>query len=176
MLLISSASLLAAEPRLVVEPMYGVETALVRFPEPPRYVTRATYGVRALYGAPLFSFESELSEARSRQDYPGSNQKVSDESQRFSLGARSTFNHGSLLSFFFRGGGRASQGKTVVTTGADEVTHSHPQRIDPYAGAGIQLAIASFAAINAGATLIRNFNNQYDVQYSLGLTASLGRP
>jgi hypothetical protein len=166
----------AAESKLTLEPLYGVETSLVRFPEPARYVSRATYGARVLYGITLLSGELEYTEAQSRKDYPGPDQKVYDKSQRASLGVRSTYGLSSYLGFYFRFGGRASQGTTEVTTAGVTETHDNPLRIDPYGGAGLQLAFASNLALNAGVTMIRNQEGKYDSQYTLGLTARFGKP
>ena len=49
----------AGESKFIVEPLYGVETRLVRYPEPASYVTSAVYGARVLYGVTLLSGEAE---------------------------------------------------------------------------------------------------------------------
>lgn len=162
--------------KFTFEPIYGVETALVRYPEPPRYVTRATYGARFVYGTNFLSGEAELTQAKSRKDYPSADQKVEDTSDRLGLGLRSTLPMGQYIGFYLRAGGRASQGKTVITTAGVEETKDNPLRIDPYAGAGLQVAFSSNFAFNAGATMIRNGENKYDAQYTLGLSARFGNP
>jgi hypothetical protein len=165
----------AADTKFTFEPLIGMETALVRYPEPAKYVTRATYGARLLYGITPLSGEVELTEAQSRKDYPGDDQKVFDKSQRGSLGLRSTIGLGQYFGVYGRLGGRASKGKTEVTTAGITETHDNPLRLDPYAGAGLQLAFSNNFALNAGVTLIRNGENKYDSQYTLGLTAQLGK-
>jgi hypothetical protein len=165
----------AAENKLTFEPLYGIETALVRYPEPARYVNRATYGARVLYGSTLLSGELEYTEAQSRNDYPSANQKVLDKSQRAAVGVRSTLGLGQFLGVYVRAGGRASQGKSEVTISGVTESKENPLRVDPYAGAGLQLAFASNLALNAGVTLIRNDENHYDSQYTLGLTARFGK-
>jgi opacity protein-like surface antigen len=164
----------ASESKLTFEPLVGIETALVRFPEPARYVTRATYGARVLYGTTLLSGELEYTEAQSRKDYPDIDQKVEDKSQRASLGIRSTLALGTYLGIYGRLGGRASHGETKVTTAGVSETHDNPLQFDPYAGAGVQLAFSNNFALNAGVTLIRNNDDHYDSQYTLGLTARFG--
>ncbi|WP_408096976.1 hypothetical protein ACJVC5_18225 [Peredibacter sp. HCB2-198] len=164
----------AADSRLTFEPLYGVETTLVRYPEPARYVTRATYGARVLYGITAFSGEAEYTQALSRKDYSANDQTVEDSIQRLSLGFRSTLPMGKFIGVYFRAGGRASQGETKVTTAGVSETHDNPLRVDPYAGAGFQLAFSSLLGLNAGATMIRNAENEYDVQYTLGLSARFG--
>jgi hypothetical protein len=167
-------TLKASEARLTFEPLYGIETALVRYPEPPRYVTRAIYGLRLVYGTTPLSAEAEGTRSQSRNDYPSLNQKVEDTSDRLSLGLRSTIPIASFLGFYLRAGGRASQGETTVTTNGVSEDHKNPLRVDPYAGAGLQLAFSSFLAANAGVTLIRNEEGKYDSQYTLGLSARFG--
>lgn len=164
----------AADSKFTFEPLVGVETALVRYPEPARYVTRAMYGARALYGITALSGEVEYTEAQSRKDYPSINQKVYDKSQRASLGIRSTLPLGTYLGIYARLGGRASQGKTEITTAGVTESKDSPLRVDPYAGTGLQLAFSNNFALNAGVTLIRNGEDKYDSQYSLGLTARFG--
>lgn len=165
-----------AESKFTFEPIYGVETSLVRFPEPPRYVTRATYGFRMLYGPPALSGEAEYSTATSRQDYPGSNMQVEDQSQRASLGLRTTLPATQYFDFYLRAGGRASKGYTKVVTNGVVDRHENPISFDPYAGAGAQFRFASNLALNGGVTLIRNLAGQYDTQYTLGFNARFGNP
>ena len=165
----------AADSRLTFEPLYGIETALVRYPTPPRYVTRATYGARVLYGVTLLSGELEYTEAASNKSYPGDDQKVDDRSQRLSLGIRTTIPMSQYFGFFFRAGGRATQGESKVTTAGETETHKDPLHIDPYAGAGLQLAFHNNFAFNAGATLIQNAEGKYDSQYTMGLTVRFGK-
>ena len=165
---------LGADSKLSIEPLYGIETSLVRYPEPSKYVTRATYGVRALYGTTPLSAELEVTEAQSRNDYPSADQKVEDKSQRAALGIRSTYALGPYLGIYARLGGRASQGETKVTTAGVSETHENPLRVDPYAGAGLQLAFSNNFALNAGVTMVRNEENKFDSQYTFGITAHIG--
>ena len=172
-LFLSSAAQ-AADGKLVIEPLYGVETALVRFPEPARYITRGTFGARVLYGVTLLSGELEYTEAHSNESYPGSNQKVEDKSQRLGVGIRSTVAIGNSLGIYARLGGRATQGNSKVTTAGVSENHEDPLHVNPYAGAGLQFAFASSLALNAGVTMIQNAEDKYDKQYTLGLTARFG--
>ncbi len=160
--------------KFTIEPIYGVETALVQYPEPPRYKTRATYGARALYGVTLLSGELEYTTSNSREDYPAQDKVVTDKVERANLGIRSTFPMGKYIGFYLRAGGSASRGKTTVKTAGVEETHDRALTINPYAGTGLQVAFASNLAINAGVTLIRNSESEYDAQYTLGLSARFG--
>lgn len=165
----------AADSKLTFEPLYGMETVLVRYPEPARYVTRALYGARVLYGITLLSGELEYTQAFSNKTYPGSDQKVEDSSQRLSLGLRTTIPMSQYIGIYFRAGARATQGESKVTIADVSETHKDPLHVDPYAGAGLQLAFSNNFALNAGATLIQNAEGKYDSQYTLGLTVRFGK-
>lgn len=173
-MLILCQTAFAAEEKLTFEPLYGVETTLVRYPEPARYVTRATYGARVLYGVTFLSGEAEYTTAKSRNDYPSTDTKVEDTAERLSLGVRSTVPFSQYVGVYFRAGGRASRGESVITTAGVTETKDNPLRVDPYAGTGLQIAFGSNLGLNAGATMIRNAEGKYDAQYTLGLSARFG--
>lgn len=164
----------AADAKLTFEPLYGVETTLVQYPAPARYVTRATYGARLLYGVTFLSGEAEYTTAKSRNDYPSTSTKVEDTAERLSLGARSTLPFNQYMGIYFRAGGRASRGESIIETAGVKETKENPLRVDPYAGAGLQIAFGSNLGLNAGATMIRNAEGKYDAQYTLGLSARFG--
>lgn len=159
--------------RFTFEPLVGTETVLVNYPT-PNYHTRATYGARVLYGVTLFSGEVEYTQAQSDKSYSGGDE-VETKSQRLSLGFRSTFPMGKYFGFHFRAGGRASQGETKVVKSGVSDTKQDPKVIDPYGGAGIQLAFANNLALNLGITLIRNSEDEYDKQYTVGLSTRFGK-
>jgi hypothetical protein len=163
-----------SKSKFTVEPIYGIETSLVQYPEPARYRTRATYGARLLYGVTLLSGEAEYTTSTSREDYPSTDQVVTDKIERANLGLRTTIPMGKYIGFYFRAGGSASQGKTTIKTAGVEETRTRALTVNPYAGAGLQLAFASNLAINAGVTMIRNSESEYDAQYTLGLSANFG--
>lgn len=172
-LFLGSAFAAESGAKLTFEPLYGVETTLVRYPD-PHYKTRASYGARVLYGVTLFSGEVEYTQSQSKDNYPALNKEVDDKIQRASVGFRSTFPTSEFFAIYIRAGGRASQGNTKVTTSGVAENHANPLRVDPYAGAGVQIAFASNLAINAGATMIKNSEGKYDSQYTLGLSARFG--
>ncbi len=165
----------AADEKFTVEPLYGIETSLVRFPEPARYVTRALYGARALYGTTFLSAEGEFTTAKSQNSYPSTDTKVEDTVERLGLGIRSTLPMNQFLAVYFRAGGRASQGETIVTTAGVSDTKENPLRVDPYAGAGVQLGLNSLMGLSFGATMFRNAEGKYDAQYTLSLSARFGK-
>ena len=162
-----------SKTRFTFEPIVGTETALVNYPN-PNYHTRATYGARVLYGVTLFSGELEYTQAKSDKSHSG-NVEVEDSVQRLSLGVRSTFPMGKYVGFNFRFGGRASQGDTKVTTNGVTESKDTAKTIDPYAGAGLQLGFSSNLALVASITLIRNADDEYDKQYTVGLSTRFGK-
>jgi len=157
-----------------LEPLYGLETSYVRFPSPGKYVTRATYGLRAIYGLTLLSGEVEVTQAHSSQNYSG-DRKVEDKTQNLALGVRSTYAMGRYLGFYLRAGGRATQGESKVTEAGVTETHDNPLKVNPYGGAGLQIAFSNIMALNLGATLIKNGEGKYDSQFTFGLTTQFGR-
>lgn len=170
----SSLAQTTSKKRFMLEPITGLETSLVPHPEPPRFKTRATYGARLLYGTTPLSGELEYTTAHSRSDYPSSDQVVSDKHERINLGLRSTFPMAKVIGFYLRAGGSASQGETKVKKAGVEETHQRALSINPYGGAGLQLAIHSHLALNAGATLIRNSESKFDTQYTFGISTKFG--
>lgn len=159
------------------EPLYGVEHVLNRYPEPARYSTRTFFGARVLAGTTLLSAELEGTQSNSRRDYPSQNQKTEDQAQRAMAGLRTTIPATEWLGAFARAGVRASKEKTVITNTATDTreTKEPPVQFDPYAGAGIQIALGSALAANAGATWIFIDDGKPDVQYTLGLTLKFGQ-
>lgn len=160
------------------EPIFGVEHAETRYPEPARMTTRATLGGRVLYGAPLLSSEFELSKAQGKREYPSQNITAKDDITRLMVGLRSTFSLTNFLGWYLRGGVRASKEVTEIEENGVKTTKEPPVSIDPYAGSGIQLSLGSFFSLNAGAAMIFTNNESkqsYDVQYTLGFSFHLGR-
>jgi hypothetical protein len=161
-------------PRLTFEPVFGMESAMVRYPEPPRMTSRAVYGGRMLYGITPISLEAEYLRAMSRQDYVSPQMRVEDNVERASLGIRSTAPLSRFFAPYLRAGARASRGTTSVTTASGSTNYEHPQVIDPYAGTGIQLGLSQFLALNAGFTLFRIAPDKYETQYTLGISLRFG--
>ena len=161
--------------KLTLEPIYGLESKLVRYPPPEGYVTGATYGARVIVGKNILSLEGEYTTFKSREEYRALDTKVEDTAERVSVGLRSTLPIGKFFAFYLRAGGRASQGESIVTTSGVSETKPDPLVVNPYAGAGVQIALLSKLALNGGATLIKNGENKYDAQYTLGVSVRFGK-
>lgn len=162
------------EAKLTLEPLYGLETSYVAYPSPGKYVTRGTYGARAVYGYNKLSIESELTQTRSNEFYQSQDQKVNDTSNRLSLGIRSTLPLHKFVGVYVRTGARASQGETEITTAGVKETKDSPLVVNPYGGAGLQVAVSSYLALNVGVTFIRNAENKFDQQWTAALSTRFG--
>lgn len=162
------------EAKFTLEPLYGIETSYVAYPSPGKYVTRGTYGARFLYGYNKLSVESELTQTKSNEFYQSKDTKVDDTSNRLSLGIRSTLPLHKFVGVYVRTGARASQGETEVTTAGVKETKDSPLLVNPYGGAGLQVAISSFLALNVGVTFIRNPENKFDQQWTAALSTRFG--
>ncbi len=159
------------------EPLFGVEHATNRYPEPARATTRTFFGLRVLAGVPLLSLELEATQANDRRDYPSEDLKAEDQIRRGLIGVRSTVPTTSWLAVFFRAGARATQQETTITNTADGTkdVKKPPVWWDPYAGSGLTLALGSLAALNAGATWFFPQGAPAEVQYSFGFTLKFGQ-
>ncbi len=162
------------EAKFTLEPLYGLETSYVAYPSPGKYVTRGTYGARLLYGVNLLSVESELTQTKSNEFYQSKDQRVDDTSNRLSLGIRSTIPLHKFVGIYVRTGARASQGETEITTAGIKETKDSPLLVNPYGGAGLQVAVSNIFAINVGVTLIRNAENKFDQQWTAALSTRFG--
>lgn len=162
------------EAKFTLEPLYGLETSYVAYPSPGKYVTRGTYGARLLYGYNKLSIESELTQTRSNEYYQSQDQKVEDTSNRLSLGIRSTIPLHKFVGVYVRTGARASQGEAEITTAGVKETKDSPLLVNPYGGAGLQVAISNIMAVNIGVTMIRNAENKFDQQWTAALSTRFG--
>ncbi|HLT22765.1 MAG TPA: outer membrane beta-barrel protein [Bacteriovoracaceae bacterium] len=162
------------EAKFTIEPLYGLETSYVAYPSPGKYVTRGTYGARLLYGLNKLSFESELTQTKSNEFYQSQDKKVDDTSNRLSVGIRSTLPLHKFVGIYVRTGARASQGETEITTAGVKETKDSPLLVNPYGGAGLQVAVSSYLALNIGVTFIRNAENKFDQQWAAALSTRFG--
>lgn len=160
-----------------IEPLFGVEHTQNQYPEPARYSTRSFFGLRALAGYTLLAAELEVTQSNARRDYPSENLKVEDQIRRAMVGLRSTYAISNYLGFFLRAGARGTDEKNTITNTTTSVVEVKEPGIkwDPYAGTGLQIALAQNFALNAGATWIFTGASKPDVQYSFGFTVKFGQ-
>lgn len=152
-------------------PIVGVER-VQRF-EPEEYTSnRIYYGVRLLYGQPIFSLEAEVTQSEDSKTFNNLDRKVDDETTAAQLGFRSTMGSGPL-NFFFRAGGSARQTEfttTTISSGA-QTTEKPDIVINPYAGTGLGINVAGLFRLNAGITAIFGGSpkgEEIDYQATLG--------
>lgn len=159
------------------EPLYGFEHTQNQYPPPARYSTKTFFGARVLAGLTILSLEVEGTQSNGRRDFPSQNEKAEDQAQRLMVGLRSTLPTSNWLGIFGRAGVRASKEKTIITNTAtnEKTTKEPPLQWDPYAGAGVQLALSNILAASAGATYVFRDSGKPDVQYTLGLTVKFGQ-
>ena len=178
LVLLFSSSFILHAAELKVEPVYGVERTQRHFPKPTRYKTETFFGVRALYGVPVFSFELELNLSHDKEDFPDSNLEVTYKSQKAMLGARINPLANEFLSYYFRAGLRASKQSRDIKENGENRTEDDPLNFDPYAGVGGTLRFGANFALNAGATLIYNKNaeesEKFDTRYTFSFTMKVG--
>lgn len=165
---------------LKVEPVYSVETTYRQYPEPPKQVTRTYLGLSATYGTPKISAEFEVSQSTDTDTFPADNAEATSIIRRALLGARFYPITSQYVGFFVRGGVRAKQETLDIKENGQSREEELPVYIDPYAGAGLTLALAQNFALNGSATMIYNnsadveASEKYDVQYSLSATVRFG--
>lgn len=163
----------AAQADVSLVPIVGVER-VQRF-EPEEYTSnRVYYGVRLLYGKPIFSLEAEVTQSKDSKTFNSRDLKVEDETTAAQLGFRSTMGTGPL-NFFFRAGGSARQTEftnTEISSG-NQTTEKPEIVINPYAGTGLGINVANLFRLNAGITAIFGGSprgQEVDYQATLGYT------
>lgn len=165
---------------LKIEPVYSIETTRREYPAPPKQITKTYLGASALYGVPLLSGELELAQSTYTDTFPSTDSEVTSVTRRAMLGIRSYPIASQYVGFFVRAGARAKQETLKIKESGESRTDELPVYIDPYAGAGLTLAVSNIFALNAGATLVANGSSdadsedRYDVQYTLSASFRMG--
>jgi|SRR5690554_6062241 len=161
---------------LQIQPTYSVETTHRQFPEPAKRITRTYLGLAATYGTHALSTEFEVAQSTYSENTEGID--TTSTIRRAMLGLRSYPLTSKYLGGYVRGGISARQEVLDINDNGDKREEKLPVYLDPYAGAGLTLAVANNIAINAGATMIYNrgaeSSDKYDVQYTLSGTFRVG--
>ncbi len=177
-LFLFSQSATAADDWFTIEPLYGFERVQKFYPLPARYRTRSFLGVRAILGPRLLSGEVEVTHASDTEEFPDQDLKVKETSKKGKLGVRSTLKAGNYLGFFLRAGMQVRDNDLEITENGVSRSEDPAPRWDPYAGTGVQVAIADVVALTGGVTAIfaEDIANHrdYEYQYSLGVTFRVG--
>lgn len=179
LILLFTITLNAKANDLKIEPVYGVERTQRLYPEPARYRTSTFLGLRALYGKPIFSFEAEINQSTSKEEFSTDDLKVEYVDKKALIGFRTYPLTSQIFGLFLRFGGRAQKNERIIEENGESRTESDALTLDPYAGTGLTVAIANNFSLNAGATLIYNKNaesesEKYDTRYSFSFTIRAG--
>ena len=166
----------AQAAQMKIEPVYGFERTLQVEPKPSRYRTDIILGIRGTYGTDFVAGELEINQSNSENEVD--NYKVKNQSQNLLVGLRLVPLASKFYSLYMRGGMRARQTTTEITQNGETNKTSSGTQLDPYAGTGVTMNLASVFSLNASATLIYNRNaetsEQYDTQYALGFSIGFG--
>lgn len=128
----------------------------------------------------MLSAELELAQSTYTDTYPSTDTEVTSVVRRAMLGIRSYPVTSKYFGFFVRAGARAKQENLDIKESGDSRKEERPVYIDPYAGAGLTIALANNFALNGSATLVQNNSSdadaedRYDVQYTLSATLRFG--
>ena len=179
-LLISSVSFTSLAAALKVQPVYSIETTRREYPEPASQITRTYLGVSAIYGEPIFSAEFEVAQSTYTDTFPSTDSEVTSLTRRAMLGVRSYPITSKYFGTFLRAGARVKQETLDIKESGQTREEVLPVYVDPYAGAGVTLALGKVFAVNASATMVYNRSadvaesEKYDVQYTLSATFKVG--
>lgn len=180
-LLLCLVPMTSVASELTINPIIGYEKYYRFQPAPASSNTRMIYGLRAQYGVPLLSAELELTQGKSSDstNNAGVIREYDDTRNQARFGLVSTVGLSKFVGFTLRAGARARKDKTVVTESGVSTTYESGTEIDPYAGASLTLALQSYFAVSAGATLTQvddaDGEKQYEVLYSLSASIKFGR-
>ena len=162
--------------RFTIEPVVGYERVEKIFPD-RHFVSRFFYGVLVTGGIPLASLEAEYTRGRDDERFPDLGITQVDDLDRLKLGVRSRFDLTNFLWLVGRGGVQATKLKTTRTEGGVTTATSFPITYDPYAGAALQVRLASTVRGEVGVTAVfkdfpRMEHNDYQVH--AGFSIQLG--
>jgi hypothetical protein len=165
---------------LLIEPVVGFEKYYRIEPAPASFQTRTILGVRATYGVTGLSGELEVTQGTNTSNVLDGavNKEVKDTRNQLRLGLKSTIPIASFFAFTARAGARGREDTSEITASGVKTTVESGVHVEPYAGAGISIAIASNLAINAGATITQfkdvNDAKDYEITYTLSGALKFG--
>ncbi len=165
---------------LLIEPVVGFEKYYRIEPAPASFQTRTILGVRGTYGVTGLSAELEVTQGTNTSNVLDGavNKEVKDTRKQLRLGLKSTIPLASFFAFTARAGVRGREDISEITASGVTTIKESGVHVDPYAGAGISIAIASNFALNAGATITQfkdvNDAKDYEVTYTLSGALKFG--
>jgi hypothetical protein len=168
--LLLTNTVFAAEMK--IEPVYGYERTFHEEPAPSRYITGTLIGVRSSYGTEDFAIEGEVNQSTAEKNSDAKDEKFITQS--LLLGFRLTPLKSQYFNIFFRFGARAKKQESEVTVSEVTTKNTTGVVVDPYAGTGLGINIASLITLKASATLVYNQNAEADDRYDARYTLSAG--
>lgn len=163
---------------LKIEPIYGFEKTYRIEPAPAKYVTRSFLGARATYGVPLLSGELEVSQTDDEDAFPEENKTIEYSIMRAMLGIKSYPIRSQYLGAYMRAGGRYRKEDRKIKENGSVTSDKGETSVNPYAGAGVTLALSQIFALDAGVTYIYNdelpSGKEWDRQLSLSISFKIG--
>lgn len=157
--------------RLTITPIVGVERVQKIYPT-SRMETRTILGARAVYKFPISSLEVEYTHAE--DDEVIGTTKYEDAEDKLRVGLRGSFNAGSFLGYYIRGGAQGRKNEHTETVNGLTSTSKKSSKVQPYVGTGLEIKLLQYFSLSAD--LLATYTptddpnlKDYELQPSLGL-------
>lgn len=155
-----------------IEPIIGYE--LQRKDNPERSKLVLIYGARVIAGYKILSAEGEYTQGKSDEMF-STGTRVEEKSEKIRLGLRSTFEIGSMLDWFLRGGAEAQKLNRTTTISGIATQSETPSKVYPYIGTGLSIALGSTLSLNAGVTAtVKDLEDMNQNEYTTTLGIKIG--
>lgn len=153
-----------------LEPIVGYER-VQKFEPTSHTKSRLIYGLRASYGPPILAAEAEVTQGKDDESFPEQDLKIEEKVTNLMLGLKSSFNLGSMLTWYLRAGGHARKSEYTRTEAGVSTTRDPAVYASPYAGTGATINLFDKLTANAGITVIftgRPQGSDHEYQTTLG--------
>lgn len=151
-----------------IEPIIGYD--FQRKDNPTRSKMVFTYGARVIAGYKILSAEGEYTTGKSDELFSDTGTRIEEKVEKIRVGLRSTYEMGSFLDWYLRGGAEAQKKHTTLTLASVVTESDSPSKIYPYIGTGVSLNLASQFALNASVTAtLKDLNDMKQNEYSTTL-------
>lgn len=172
-LTLTSITTAFAREQLSVTPIVGLER-VQKFQPTPHMKTRGIFGLRAIFQLPVTAIEGEYTHAQDSSNDPVNNVSYKDSEDKIRLGLRGSFDLGSFMTSYLRGGAQARKNEQTRTANGATSTKDTVTKVQPYVGTGLELRIFTFFSLTAD--LLATFTptdhpdlKDYELQPSLGI-------
>lgn len=172
-LTVATTTIASAREQLSVTPIVGLER-VQKFQPSPHMKTRGIFGLRAIFQLPVTAVEAEYTHAQDSSDDPVNNISYKDSEDKLRLGLRGSFDIGTFMSSYLRGGAQARKNEQTRTVNGATSTKDTITKVQPYVGTGLELRVFTFFSLTAD--LLATFTptdhpdlKDYELQPSLGI-------